>query len=715
MKESTSVPPAMAADGSSMSEAANTDAPISAVGGLRPIAVTGDSANRVDIVFLGDGYTASQIETTYTAHILDYLSYIFDDSALTQPFGRYENFFNIYAVDVVSNESGADNPVTGTVRDTALDASYRWDGVTDRLLYVSDVKASAAMFDALDGTNVGAEMRYVLVNDTTYGGGGGYFAVYAAGNSSAREVALHEVGHSFARLADEYGGIQETYSGSEPGEINVTTDPAGGKWAEWLGYDDPVLGPVGAYEGGRYYDFGIFRPTLDSKMRILEQPFDPIAREAFVLGFYGLVDPLDSYDDNVGTRYDVQSLSVDVIDPAVIHVDWTVNGQTFVDAGETFSFGAYGLGSGDYTVTARAYDPTDWVRGDRSELEQTVTWTVVNSGQNVAPVITSNGGDDTARIAVPENSSFVTTVTATDPEGTTPAYALVGGADQGRFTIDPVTGILSFNEAPDFETPADSDFDNTYVVEVAATDGALSDFQTVFVEVTDVAGATIVGTAADDVIDAATTVPGEQLPTDEGDTINGARGNDSISALGGDDVVLGRAGEDLISAGAGNDVADGGDEGDQILGEDGDDVLLGGAGWDFIDGGNGNDVIDGGATNDELWGLPGDDTIFGGAGPDRLFGNEGSDYLSGGAGNDLADGGDGNDRLFGKAGDDILRGGSGDDLLDGGKGSDTALFDGVLADYGVAENLVTHLATGEADTLLNIERLRFSDSDLLLV
>ena len=450
-------------------------------------------------------------------------------------------------------------------------------------------------------------------------------------------------------------------------------------------------------------------------MRILEQPFDAIAREAFVLGFYGLVDPVNSYDDNVGTRYDVQSLSVDVIDPAVIHVDWTVNGQTFVDAGETFSFGAYGLGSGDYTVTARAYDPTDWVRGDRSELEQTVTWTVVNSGQNVAPVITSNGGDDTARIAVPENSSFVTTVTATDPEGTTLAYALVGGADQGRFTIDPVTGMLSFNEAPDFETPADSDFDNRYVVEVAATDGALSDSQTVFVEVTDVAGATIVGTAADDVIDAATTVPGEQLPTDEADTIDGARGNDSISALGGDDVVLGRAGEDLISAGAGNDVADGGDGGDQILGEDGDDVLLGGAGWDFIDGGNGNDVIDGGATNDELWGLPGDDTIFGGAGPDRLFGNEGSDYLSGGAGNDLADGGDGDDRLFGKAGDDILRGGSGDDLLDGGKGSDTALFDGVLADYDVAENLVTHLATGEADTLLNIERLRFSDSDLLLV
>ena len=280
--------------------------------------------------------------------------------------------------------------------------------MTERLLYVSDDKASAAMFDALAGTNIGAEMRYVLVNDTTYGGGGGYFAVYAAGNGAAREVALHEVGHSFARLADEYGGFPETYSGSEPGEINVTTDPTGEKWAEWLGYIDPVLGLVGAYEGGRYYDFGIFRPTLDSKMRVLGQPFDPIAREAFVLGFYALVDPLDWYDDNVGTRHDVQSLSVDVIDPAVIRVDWTVNGQTFVDAGETFSFAAYGLGSGEYTVTARAYDPTDWVRGDRRGLEQTVTWTVVNPGRNVAPVITSNGGDDTALLAVPENSSFVT-------------------------------------------------------------------------------------------------------------------------------------------------------------------------------------------------------------------------------------------------------------------------------------------------------------------
>jgi hypothetical protein len=112
------------------------------------------------------------------------------------------------------------------------------------------------------GTGIAAEMRYVLVNDSKYGGGGGSFGVYSAGNGDAREIALHEIGHSFAGLADEYGGNVGTYTGTEPGPINVTKNSSGAKWAEWLGYTDPVLGTVGAYEGGFYYDHGVYRPTV---------------------------------------------------------------------------------------------------------------------------------------------------------------------------------------------------------------------------------------------------------------------------------------------------------------------------------------------------------------------------------------------------------------------------------------------------------------------
>src|SRR5215204_6725812 len=99
--------------------------------------------------------------------------------------------------------------------------------MTDRLLHIDETKANTAMDTALSGTGIAAEMRYVLVNDSKYGGGGGSFGVYSAGNGDAREIALHEIGHSFAGLADEYGG------GTEPGPINVTKNSSGAKWAEW--------------------------------------------------------------------------------------------------------------------------------------------------------------------------------------------------------------------------------------------------------------------------------------------------------------------------------------------------------------------------------------------------------------------------------------------------------------------------------------------------
>jgi hypothetical protein len=349
------------------------------------------------MVFLGDGYTASQITTNYTSDIQKYLSYIFDDSALTQPLGRYEKFFNIWAVDVVSNQSGADDPSAGIVRDTALDATYRFDGVTQRLLYVNETKANAAMNAALSGTGFTGEMRYVLVNDTQYGGGGGFYGVYAAGNNSARDVALHEIGHSFAGLADEYDdnnpNVISTYTGAEPSQVDVTKNSTGAKWAEWLGYNDPVLGVVGAYEGGLYNDRGIYRPTFDSKMRDLDRPFDPIARQAFIHKFYQFVDPLDSYDDNTGTKVNVKTLSVKVIDPAVINVDWTVDGQIFANSGQVFSFANHGLGNGTYTVTARAYDPTDWVRDSRNDLEETVTWHVVEDSAGGTTITLQPGAE----------------------------------------------------------------------------------------------------------------------------------------------------------------------------------------------------------------------------------------------------------------------------------------------------------------------------------
>ena len=107
---------------------------------------------------------------------------------------------------------------------------------------------------------------------------------------------------------------------------------------------------------------------------------------------------------------------------------------------------------------------------------------------NVAPVITSNGGGATAAISVAENSTAVTTVTATDSNVPTQtlSYLIAGGADASKFTINTTSGVLAFAASPNFELRADANADNIYDVIVSASDGLLSTNQAISVTVTNV-------------------------------------------------------------------------------------------------------------------------------------------------------------------------------------------------------------------------------------
>ena len=96
---------------------------------------------------------------------------------------------------------------------------------------------------------------------------------------------------------------------------------------------------------------------------------------------------------------------------------------------------------------------------------------------NYAPAITSNGGAATAALNAPENQTFAADVNATDADGDAVSYFVSGGADAGKFDLNATTGVLNFNPAPDYENPTDADANNTYVVEVTATDGVAADIQ----------------------------------------------------------------------------------------------------------------------------------------------------------------------------------------------------------------------------------------------
>ena len=349
----------------------------------------GASSNRVDMIFIGDGYQAHELETTYVDHVNNTLNHFFNSGSLSSPLDRYHRFFNVHRVNVISNESGADKPLDGVFVDTALDASYSWGGSVERCLYFNTGKANIAVANALAGTGIDTDDGMLLgaVNDTKYGGCGGQWGVYSAGNSAANEVALHEIGHSFANLADEYFYTDDHYGGGEFSQWNVTNNPLSGKWDRWVGYDDPDsdIGVIDYYEGGRYNATGVWRPSDNSKMRALNRPFDAISREKFINDIYLEVDPLDDWlSDSFFS--DPDELWVSTVDPEVINVEWFVDGVSFGVLGEVLDVNSLGLASGTYEFTARAYDSIldhafsgdslDWWRLDSDALEQYVYWTV---------------------------------------------------------------------------------------------------------------------------------------------------------------------------------------------------------------------------------------------------------------------------------------------------------------------------------------------------
>lgn len=179
----------------------------------------------------------------------------------------------------------------------------------------------------------------------------------------------------------------------------------------------------------------------------------------------------------VATEADGATLTYSIIggaDAALFTIDPVTGALAFITAPD---FEAPGDFNGDniYDVIVQASDGTNID-------EQQIAVTVGNAN-DISPVITSNGGGATASVSINENIAAVTTVIATDADGTNPVYSIVGGADAALFAIDPQTGSLVFITAPDFETPGDFDGNNVYDVIVQASDGVNSSQQQIAVNV----------------------------------------------------------------------------------------------------------------------------------------------------------------------------------------------------------------------------------------
>ena len=340
---------------------------------------SGRPDNRVNYVILGDGYVASELDGAYLDHIANVLE---GDggmfSELGEPYVRYRKFINICALKVASNESGVDGPGGDPARDTAFGGG----NIGDRLGGVDEGLVQAAIAELMPD-HVDVDWVAVSLNVDEWWNSGGQLMVWSGAHMqtdalATASVALHEGGHAFHGLADEYVDPNLSCApDEEPPEVNVTADSSGSKWAHWLGFDhNPGSGLQGAFEGGRYCATGIWRPSQDSEMNILPQAFNMPSIEKIVRDIYEIVDPIDSHTDDSAPLTNPAKLELRLIDPAVLKVEWSVDGVVVTaDGGECFDTAL--LGPGEHSVQARAYDDTPWVDpADRAALEQSVTWTL---------------------------------------------------------------------------------------------------------------------------------------------------------------------------------------------------------------------------------------------------------------------------------------------------------------------------------------------------
>ena len=385
--------------------------------GRAPLA--GDPANRVDMLVMGDGYTSAQ-QALFASDAMILHDAFF---GLT-PYKDYRNFVNWTTGFVASNQSGADHPPyqagcttssccadpeaqtdphAGQFVDTAFGATFCPFQI-HRLVTVSDsaVLAAAAAYPDWDRI-------VIVVNDDVYGGSGGNISVTST-HPQASQIVLHEYGHSFSKLADEYSSAYPGFppcsdiSGNAPCESNVTNrnTAAQVKWNSWFTPGNPIPTPVGMsgvglFQGARYLASGMYRPVdTQCLMRFLGVPFCPVCRQEYVRALYrggwgapaagiDLIEPgSESPAPSVPVQYvpgTNQPFSASLLQPTIgtLAVQWYLDGNPIGGAtAASYVFSQPVVTPSSHTLQLRVKDTTSFVSTAMagSLLDHQRDWTI---------------------------------------------------------------------------------------------------------------------------------------------------------------------------------------------------------------------------------------------------------------------------------------------------------------------------------------------------
>jgi hypothetical protein len=434
----------------------------------------GSSLNRVDLLVIGDGYTAAQ-QAAFNTDVTNVMNSFFSIT----PYNEYRNFVKLVSLFVPSPQSGADHPpynpscaptnysnpeccsdpaaatdaLAGTYRNTALDASY-CANMSHRLLVVNSTKAMAAAAAYPDWDQI-----LVIVNDTTYGGSGGTVGVFST-HASAVGIAQHEYGHSFTKLADEYETPYPSYPACSDTDANAFNDCEANttnqttraliRWNRWINPATPIVTPptvpyldtsvIGLFEGSRYLSNGMYRPGYNCLMRSLGVPFCAVAAEAYPMRLYnggwgvpsegisnielGTVSP-SSYSPVQMTLGTPVTFSAGLLGPtgSTLNYRWSVDGAVVASGSSNVSasYTYNPVTTGNHTVMLEVIDQSPILHSSvRESVRSARTWQVevrpattnlINNGTFNSPINTAAVGNWLS-YGQPNNSAIVHRITS---------------------------------------------------------------------------------------------------------------------------------------------------------------------------------------------------------------------------------------------------------------------------------------------------------------
>lgn len=326
---------------------------------LDTILYNGDISKLLNIVMMGDGYTTSE-QSLYKTDANNIKDYFFSQT----PFSNYINYFNVFAIEVSSNESGANHPGTSTdsdcppvpvmTADNYFGSSFDSYGI-HRLVCIDHY--DSAYYVLADNFPV-YDIVLIIVNSQYYGGSGGMYAVSTT-NSNSGDVSVHEIGHSFGELADEY------WSGSPWEAPNETQndDPGTIIWKNWL-YDNGI----GIYSFSE--DPTWFRPHQGCKMRMLNVPFCSVCAETLIEKIHSLVSPVYDYSPSNSSAIladtALLNFSLDLLKPIpnTLKTEWQADGMTVQLNTDSFQIDSDTLSLGNHQLIATVIDTTVLARSD---------------------------------------------------------------------------------------------------------------------------------------------------------------------------------------------------------------------------------------------------------------------------------------------------------------------------------------------------------------